>query len=130
MDSVIPEKRSWMMSQIRSKSKLDSLMHGYLKGWKIKHKMYPKLRGSPDALISPDILLFIDGCFWHSCPRCGRRPKTRLRYWNPKLDANSKRDRANTRALRRAGWRVIRIWECSFRSNPTSLLDILRPSAS
>ncbi|HEU5339649.1 very short patch repair endonuclease [Edaphobacter sp.] len=122
MDTVTRSKRSWMMSRIRSKSNLDRIMHSYLKGWHIKHNMYPKLPGSPDALVQPNILVFLDGCFWHSCPTCGRRPKSQHEYWEPKLNANSKRDRKNTRLLRQQGWKVVRIWECAFRSDPQSLL--------
>jgi len=125
VDTVSKSKRSWMMSRIRSKSQLDVILHGYLKGWHIKHRMHPKMLASPDALIKPDILIFVDGCFWHSCPMCGRRPKSKLSYWKPKLDANQARDARNTRALRKRGWRVIRVWECRFRNDPHTVLSKL-----
>jgi DNA mismatch endonuclease (patch repair protein) len=69
-------------------------------------------------LIRPDIAftklriaVFIDGCFWHSCPEHGRRPAVNGRYWSPKLQGNVERDRRQTDALRGAGWQVIRCWE-------------------
>ena len=57
------------------------------------------------------IAVFIDGCFWHACPRHGTRPKHNAWYWGPKLDANRARDRASTSALRSLGWSVHRFWE-------------------
>lgn len=57
------------------------------------------------------LALFLDGCYWHSCPEHGTRPKTNSAYWEAKLRANVVRDRKNDDALAAAGWRVLRIWE-------------------
>lgn len=68
--------------------------------------------------VRPDIVftrrrtaVFVDGCFWHSCPRHGRNPTTNPGYWSPKLERNRDRDRRNTAALQAAGWTVVRVWE-------------------
>ena len=55
--------------------------------------------------------VFVDGCFWHSCPEHGRRPSVNQSYWSPKLARNAERDERNTRMLTEAGWTVVRIWE-------------------
>ncbi len=55
--------------------------------------------------------MFVDGCFWHSCPVHGTRPKANAEYWEPKLAENVARDLRTTAALERAGWRVLRVWE-------------------
>lgn len=66
----------------------------------------------PDfAWIGRRIAVFVDGCFWHSCPRHGRPPKTNLDYWVPKLARNVERDREQTAALEALGWTVLRAWE-------------------
>ncbi len=57
------------------------------------------------------IAIFIDGCFWHACPRHGSQPRHNAWYWGPKLLANRARDRASTRALRTDGCTVRRFWE-------------------
>lgn len=69
-------------------------------------------------LIRPDIAftrlriaVFVDGCFWHSCPKHGQRPKNNTEYWSPKLARNVERDRLQTALLQDAGWTVIRFWE-------------------
>jgi DNA mismatch endonuclease (patch repair protein) len=56
-------------------------------------------------------VVFVDGCFWHGCPRHGTRPKGRAAFWRRKFVASRARDRRNTRQLRAAGWRVLRLWE-------------------
>lgn len=69
-------------------------------------------------LIRPDVAftkrrvaIFVDGCFWHSCPEHGRQPGVNGEYWSPKLEGNVIRDKAQTAALQSAGWTVIRCWE-------------------
>lgn len=56
-------------------------------------------------------VIFVDGCFWHGCPKHATWPTHRAAWWRRKLAGNKARDRLVTRTLRRAGWRVIRIWE-------------------
>jgi DNA mismatch endonuclease (patch repair protein) len=55
--------------------------------------------------------IFVDGCFGHGCPKHATQPKNNRAFWQRKLSANKTRDRLVTRALRKAGWRVLRIWE-------------------
>lgn len=57
------------------------------------------------------VAVFIDGCFWHSCPEHGRVPRVNQQYWPAKLARNRERDRRVTSALEADGWRVVRIWE-------------------
>jgi DNA mismatch endonuclease (patch repair protein) len=66
--------------------------------------------------------IFVDGCFWHGCPRHATQPENHRAFWRRKLSANKIRDRRVNRALRRAGWRVIRIWECALQKRPESCL--------
>lgn len=56
-------------------------------------------------------VIFVDGCFWHGCPEHATWPANRAAWWRRKLAGNKARDRLVTRTLRRAGWRVLRIWE-------------------
>lgn len=66
----------------------------------------------PDVVFTArKVAVFVDGCFWHVCPEHGRQPTSNEWYWTPKLRRNIERDRLVTDALRRAGWRVVRIWE-------------------
>lgn len=69
-------------------------------------------------LVRPDVAftkvrvaVFIDGCFWHMCPRHGEIPATNVGFWKSKLEGNALRDKEQTRLLTGAGWTVVRIWE-------------------
>lgn len=80
--------------------------HG-ITGWR-RHQRLP---GCPDfAFRRQRVVLFVDGCFWHGCPKHGRKPYSNQSYWLPKLERTRMRDRATNRKLRKLGWRVIRFW--------------------
>lgn len=57
------------------------------------------------------LAIFVDGCFWHSCPDHGSYPISNGDWWRAKLDATRRRDEHNGKALTEAGWTVLRIWE-------------------
>jgi len=57
------------------------------------------------------IALFVDGCFWHSCPEHGTVPKANRQWWKQKLATNVERDEKREKTLQSKGWTVIRIWE-------------------
>ncbi len=73
------------------------------------------LPGRPD-LVFPRFraVILVHGCFWHQhhCPAGDRLPKSRVAYWQAKLEGNVRRDARQRRALQRLGWRVLVIWEC------------------
>jgi DNA mismatch endonuclease (patch repair protein) len=57
------------------------------------------------------IAIFVDGCFWHSCPIHSHLPKSNEGYWHPKLQRNKERDKITNERLREAGWTILRFWE-------------------
>ena len=57
------------------------------------------------------VVVYVDGCYWHSCPDHATVPKSNREWWVAKLQANMKRDRETDAQLRGAGWEVVRIWE-------------------
>ena len=70
------------------------------------------LIGRPDFVFDKHrLVVFVDGCYWHGCPECGRPPHSNLEYWTPKLDGNRRRDKAATSELKAAQWGVLRVWE-------------------
>jgi DNA mismatch endonuclease (patch repair protein) len=79
-------------------------------GWR-KHQQH--ILGRPDFYFpKAKLALFIDGCFWHACPKCQRNcPTTRTEFWQDKIEGNRRRDNRNTRKLRAQGIRVFRVWE-------------------
>jgi DNA mismatch endonuclease, patch repair protein len=96
-----------------------------LRGW----NLHPSnIMGKPDIVIRNErIAVFVDGCFWHGCPRCGHIPRTNGEYWLAKIMRNKRRDRAVSRTLRSQGYHVLRIRECQLKANPERCLNrILR----
>ncbi len=70
------------------------------------------LRGRADVVFRPArVAVYVDGCFWHSCPRHGVLPKSNREWWRTKLQATVLRDRAAEKTLSRLGWEVLRVWE-------------------
>jgi DNA mismatch endonuclease (patch repair protein) len=57
------------------------------------------------------VAVFVDGCFWHSCPQHATQPKVNVKWWAEKLEQNRRRDADTTRVLTEAGWTVLRFWE-------------------
>lgn len=70
------------------------------------------VRFRPDVVFTrAKVAVFVDGCFWHSCPTHGTRPTRNADYWLPKLERNVERDREQDAVLAASGWTVVRIWE-------------------
>lgn len=66
----------------------------------------------PDIVFGPArVAVFIDGCFWHSCPVHGHVPQVNRDYWAPKLARTVERDKRQVAILGEMGWEVLRIWE-------------------
>jgi len=116
MDSVNSQVRSRIMSKIRKKGNRSTerrvraaLVSGGLKGWCLHHGDF---EGAPDfAFPKKKIAIFIDGCFWHGCSLCYRRPKSKRSYWDWKLARNVRRDKEVTQALKKQKILVLRFWE-------------------
>ena len=127
-DVFTTEKRSLVMAAIRSKGnkdtelKLAAILREYrITGW----RRHYKISGNPDFVFQRKrVAVFVDGCFWHGCPKHGRKPGSNQSYWGPKLARNRKRDQEISRKLRNGGWRVLRIWEhqLSVRSKVASII--------
>jgi DNA mismatch endonuclease (patch repair protein) len=84
-------------------------------GW----RRHLELPGKPDfAFPKLKVAIFVDGCFWHFCPRCTKIPKQNVKYWIEKKRRNKSRDRKVTRQLRDKGWRVLRFWEHALVNEP------------
>lgn len=77
------------------------------------------LPGKPDLVFRKlRKVIFVHGCFWHCHASCAlaRMPKSRLDFWEPKLQGNKDRDERTERALRKDGWKVLTIWECQLKN--------------
>lgn len=125
----ISQGRSRTMAAIRGKGnrttelRLAAALRFFrFRGWR-RHLPLP---GRPDfAWPALKVALFVDGCFWHGCPRCYKAPKHNAAFWQEKLEGNRRRDRRVTRELRARGWQVLRVWECKV-GTPATLARLRR----
>lgn len=122
-DPLTTEERSLRMSKVRSSRNRSTemrvaaiLIRLGVRGWR-KHPS--EVPGKPDFLFTAErIAVFVDGCFWHSCPRCRRNlPISRRDFWKSKIDGNRRRDARVRAQLRSQGYHVIRIWEHSLNND-------------
>jgi DNA mismatch endonuclease, patch repair protein len=121
MDTFSKSERSKIMASVKSKGNKSTelqfvsiLKDKGITGWR---RNYP-LIGNPDFVFPREkTAVFIDGCFWHSCPLHCRMPASNKNYWNNKIEKNKIRDKKITRTLREKGWQVIRVWEHEIKSS-------------
>lgn len=119
-DVFTKEKRSDVMSRIKGDGNKDTelamilVMRKYhISGWRRKQPVF----GKPDFVFwKQKIALFVDGCFWHSCPLHASMPKNNREFWVKKLQSSKDRDVVVNRELRKLGWKVIRVWEHELKS--------------
>ncbi len=130
MDKLTKVQRSYCMSRIKGTwTSPEKKIYNILKGNRIKHKMHPKIKGSPDLILkNRKIAVFIHGCFWHKCPACYKEPKSNKKYWLPKIKRNVEKDKENMINLRKQGYKTIVIWEHEFKKRVLNhlLIKIMR----
>jgi DNA mismatch endonuclease (patch repair protein) len=130
-DVFTKKKRSVVMSLIRGSGNKDTELrliavfrNQGINGW----RRGSAITGKPDFVFpTAKLAVFVDGCFWHGCPKHGTQPKNNAEFWLKKISGNRVRDVLVTKTLRKQGWRVMRIWEHELtRKNERRLLARLR----
>src|ERR1039458_2367300 len=122
-------KRSEIMAAVRGRGNastelktMNLLRENKITGW----RRHLPIFGRPDfAFPKARVALFVDGCFWHGCPRCYRAPQSSKAYWRAKIRRNMRRDLRVSRKLRKSGWKVLRVRECQLKK-PNRFLNQLQ----
>jgi len=109
-----PETRSRIMSAIRSvntRPELAVRRAVWARG--LRYRIHDRsVPGTPDlSNRSRRVAVFVDGCFWHACPRCYREPRSNVEFWRAKISRNRERRAKVRRMLRVDGWLVVQAWE-------------------
>ena len=110
--------RNRMRANRRADTKPEVQLRSILHRQGLRFRKDFPIRLSRRRIVYPDIVftkrriaVFVDGCFWHSCPEHGTIPKSNQDYWIPKLRQNAERDKDVSQRLRSTGWTVVRVWE-------------------
>ena len=114
-DVFSPQKRSEIMSRVKGTGNkatelrlIGILRSNKITGWRRRSTIF----GRPDFVFPrAKVAVFVDGCFWHGCPRHGSMPLTNSEFWRRKLERNRKRDRLVNSTLRKRGWMPLRLWQ-------------------
>ena len=123
-------ERSALMAKVRGRGNLTTeqalakqLRAQGWSGWRRQQVVRGRTAAGERFQVRPDFVfaarrlaIFVDGCFWHGCPRHGTRPRGNAAFWREKFRRNQARDRRDTRCLRREGWHVLRLWEHELRA--------------
>ncbi len=127
-DTITPERRSEIMSHIKSKdTSIELMVRRYLFKLGYRYRVnYKALPGKPDIVFTKKkIAIFIHGCYWHGHD-CGSRyahsSKSNKSYWGPKIQRTQQRDQEHIEALEYDGWNVIVLWECQLKGNYNYIL--------
>jgi DNA mismatch endonuclease, patch repair protein len=129
-------ERSALMAKVRGRGNLTTeqalaklLRRQGWSGWRRQQAVRGRSAAGERFQVRPDfvfpvrrLVVFVDGCFWHGCPRHGARPRGNAAFWRAKFRRNQERDRRDTRRLRAAGWRVLRLWEHALKPKARSAL--------
>jgi len=118
-DIVSRETRSRMMQNIGPVSRLEDRISRRLWSLGLRYRRNVKgLVGKPDIAIKKyKVVIFIDSCFWHSCPIHQVMPKSNEEFWRKKFEDNRRRDDEVNRHYESLGWDVLRVWEHEFRED-------------
>lgn len=119
--------RSRMSKQRRRDTQAELLVRRILHARGIRYRVdarpEPGLRCKADIIWrGTQLIVFIDGCFWHGCPEHATKPKANQEWWARKLEDNITRDRRTDSELAARGWTVLRFWECE---EPVTVADAI-----
>jgi len=121
------EKRSEIMSKIRGKdTKIEILIRKRIWAKGIRYRIHCRgVPGTPDICSKTRrIAVFLDGCFWHGCPRCSKKlPETNKDFWRKKIEENRKRRKKVLLKLREEGYKVLQFWECEIKEDPDGVAE-------
>lgn len=118
----VSRAHSERMAKVRSRGNRSTevplrlaLVRAGMRGWELHpHDIF----GCPDFYFRRrKVAIFIDGCFWHKCPRCGHIPAKRREYWATKFKRNKLRGQIVGNHLKSLGVEVIRFWEHEIKNN-------------
>lgn len=113
-DNLTPEQRHKNMTHIKSSNtKIEKDITKAL--WNLGYRFRKNVKGLPGkpdiAIKKHKVVIFLDSCFWHKCPKHFKKTKSNLEYWEPKIKRNVERDAEINRYYQNKNWHILRIWE-------------------
>lgn len=125
MDNLSKEHRRKNMQNIHSKNtKIEVLVRSILHKQGYRFRIHTKIIGKPDITFPKNkVAIFIDSCFFHKCRYHYVQPKSNTSYWIPKIERNVERAHEVNNALKKQGWKILRIWEHQIKKDPQKYVN-------
>lgn len=107
---------------------LEMNFHEMLRAEKLRFKMnVPDLPGKPDVVFRKnELVIFVDGCFWHGCKKHFKAPISNNFFWEEKIARNIKRDLQINEFYKSLGWKIVRVWEHQIKGNPAPVIKKIK----
>lgn len=122
-------QRRYNMSRIKNKgTSLELRFRKMLcdKGFR-GYRLNYNLPGKPDMVFTRfKLAIFLDGCFWHKCPKCFKYPSSNKKFWKEKILKNEKRDKIVNKELSKEGYKILRFWQHEIKENPEKCISGVR----
>jgi DNA mismatch endonuclease, patch repair protein len=125
-DIYSKKKRSLIMGAVKGKDNLLELEFcKKLKRAGLRFsRNVSRLPGKPDVVFkNRELVIFLDGCFWHGCRKHFKLPKSNQIFWQSKIEGNMRRDKQINKFYKDMGWTVLRFWQHNITRNPNKLID-------
>src|SRR3990167_1362527 len=127
--SNVPALRSKMMRAIKganTKSTEQKFQKALIDAGITYFQVNAKLIGNPDIFFPfYHVVVFLDGCFWHGCPKCGHVPKSNTSYWRTKIERNKERDIQKRLILHEQGYEIVEYWEHELKEDLSRCVKLL-----
>lgn len=111
-ESVHRRMQSQATQDTQCERLLRSELHRAGLRFRVHRRPVPEIKRTADIVFGPaKVAVFVNGCFWHGCPKHATWPKTNADFWRDKIENNRRRDRETEALLGEQGWMVVTVWE-------------------
>lgn len=128
-EDVAPETRLRMQAVRQFDTAPELVVRKILHGLGYRYRLHLKtLPGTPDIVLPRHKkIVLVHGCFWHGHDQCKRakKPSKNATTWHFKIEGNKIRDAENIAKLSSLGWKVLVVWECEAKGDPSHVTKLL-----
>lgn len=127
-DVMNATQRSFCMSRISGRNTTPELaLRRSIWAIGFRYRVHTRLAGRPDIVFTRErVAIFVDGCFWHGCPKHYKAPAANAAFWRKKKRTNSERDRVVNSTLASDGWKVLRFWEHEVEQSLEAVVSVIQ----
>ena len=115
---------------MRFDSRVEEQFYLALESAGVQLSVHPKgLFGRPDFVdLESRVAVFVHGCHWHRHASCStaRQSTSVSAEWVSRHNRQVERDEQVRKTLRKDGWRIAIVWECSMKRDAETVITSLK----